>query len=64
MKLTTRQLIASVTAATGAVISIFHLILMIFTDLPRRYHNNELWIAIGAALALGGIVLLKTDRKR
>lgn len=64
MKLTTRQLIASVTAVTGAVISIFHLILMIFTDLPRRYHNNELWIAIGAALALGGIVLLKTDRKR
>jgi len=42
MKLTTRQLIASVTADTGAVISIFHLILMIFTDLPRRYHNNEL----------------------
>lgn len=64
MKWTTRQVIGVVTAVTGVALSIFHLILMIFTDLPRRYHNNELWIAIGLGLALGGIILLKTHKKR
>lgn len=64
MKLSTRQVIGSVTAVTGTAISIFHLILMIFTDLPRRYHNNELWVAIGFGLALGGLVILKTDKKK
>lgn len=63
MKLTTQQIIGVVTAVTGAALSIFHLILMVFTDLPRRYHNNELWIAIGAALAFAGVILLKTDKK-
>jgi hypothetical protein len=63
MKLTTRQVIGVVTAVSGAAFSIFHLILMIFTDLPRRYHNNELWIAIGAALAFAGIILWKTDKE-
>jgi hypothetical protein len=64
MKWTTRQVIGVVTGVTGVALSIFHLILMIFTNLPRRYHNNELWIAIGLGLALGGIVLLKTSKKR
>jgi hypothetical protein len=64
MKVKTRQVIAVVTAVSGVAISIVHLSLMIFTELPRRYHNNELWVAIGIALALGGIVLLKTDTKR
>jgi len=64
MRISTRQIIGVVTAVTGTTLSIFHLILMIFTALPRRYHNNELWVAIGFGLALGGLVLLKTDKKR
>ncbi len=64
MSLTTRQVIGVVTAVTGVALSIFHLILMVFTDLPRRYHNNELWVAIGFGLAFAGIILLKTDKER
>lgn len=64
MKFTTRQVIGVVTAVSGVAISMIHLSLMIFTDLSRTYHNNELWVAIGFILAVGGLVLLKTSKKR
>jgi len=64
IEMTTRQVIGVVTAVTGAAIGIFHLILMVFTDLPSRYHANELWIALAFALAVAGLVLLGTDKKR
>lgn len=64
MQFTTRQVIGVVTAVSGVALSMIHLSLMIFTDLPRTSHNNELWVAIGFILAVGGLVLLKTGKKR
>ena len=45
---------------TGTLFLLLHLALMMFTDLPRRYHGSEIWAAVGFIIAIAGMLLLGT----
>lgn len=59
--MSTRRIIGIVMGVTGALISLGHLILMVFTNLLERYHGFETWVAIGFFLAVIGIILIGKD---
>ena len=61
--MSTRRIIGVVTAVIGALISVGHLVLMVFTDLVRKYHGYETWIGIGFILSVAGIIVIGSDRK-
>ena len=45
-------------ATTGTLFSFVHLVLMIVTDLGKRYHASEIWAVIGFVMMIAGLVLL------
>ena len=60
--MSTRQVIGAITGVTGVVISVVHIVLMLFTDVRYRYHGMELWTAVGFALAVVGVLILTTKK--
>lgn len=47
----------------GTLFLLLHLVLMMFTDLARRYHGSEYWAVVGFLIAVAGLLLLGADRK-
>lgn len=62
--MTTRQVIGAVMGVTGVVISMTHLVLMIFTNVLNRYHWMEMWVAFGFVLGVAGLLILTTKRRK
>lgn len=62
--MTTRQVIGAVIGVTGVVISMTHLVLMIFTNVLNRYHWMEMWVAFGFVLGVAGLLILTTKRRK
>lgn len=60
--MTTTQVIGAVIGVTGIVISMTHIVLMLFTDVRYRYHGMELWTAVGFLLAVAGVLILTTKQ--
>jgi cytochrome c biogenesis protein CcdA len=58
-----RQAIGTVLGAAGVLVLLVHLALMIFTDLSKRYHDSEIWILAGVLIAVGGLLLLGSDKR-
>lgn len=58
-----RQEIGILLGALGVLSLLAHLVLMIFTDLARRYHASEIWIVVSVLMTVGGLMLLGTDKK-
>ena len=61
--MSTRQVIGAVMGVTGVMISMFHLFLMIFTNVLNRYHWMEMWVAFGFLLGVAGLLILTTKRR-
>ena len=59
-----RRIIGIVTGFAGIIISLGHLVLALVSSTPERTHGHEVVVAIGFALAVVGILLLGTDRRR
>jgi drug/metabolite transporter (DMT)-like permease len=59
----TRRTIGIVAALVGLAISLGHIILAFFSSTPERYHGHEVIVTIGIVLALGGVLLIGTDRQ-
>lgn len=60
----TRRIIGIAAGLAGIIISLGHLVLALVSNTPERYHGHEAVVAIGFALAVVGIMLLGTDRRR
>lgn len=54
--------IGTILGLIGTLFLLLHLVLMIFTDLARRYHASEFWVVIGFLLAVVGLLLLGSDK--
>ena len=59
-----RLIVGIVMAAVGVAISIGHLVFAIFDRIPERYHSHQAIVVIGFALAIGGLLLLGTRKRR
>jgi drug/metabolite transporter (DMT)-like permease len=59
-----RRVIGIVTAFAGVAISIGHLVFGIFDRIPEKYHSHQAIVVTGFALAIGGLLLLGTDKRR
>ena len=62
--MSTRHIIGVVAGLAGAVITLSHLLLMLFTNLSRENHGNEFWVMLGFILAIVGIFLLSAEERR
>ena len=62
--MSTRQVIGLVMGVTGVVISFGHIILMVFTNLLKRYHGMEMVVAVGFVLGIAGLLLLASERRQ
>jgi len=60
----TRRIVGGVTAIVGVAISVGHVLLAFFDSTPERYHTHLALVALGFALALGGLLLLGTAKQR
>ena len=60
----TRRIIGVVAGFTGLAISIGHLIFAFFDDTPEKYHTHQLIVLMGFVLAIGGLLLMGTDKER
>jgi hypothetical protein len=60
----TRRIVGGVTAIVGVAISVGHVVLAFFDSTPERYHTHLALVALGFALALGGLLLLGTAKQR
>ena len=58
-----KQKIGTILGLMGTLFLLLHLVLMIFTDLARRYHASEFWVVIGFLLAVAGLLLLSPDQR-
>jgi hypothetical protein len=59
-----RRIVGGVTAIVGVAISIGYVALAFFDSTPERYHTHLALVALGFALALGGLLLLGTAKQR
>lgn len=60
----TRRIVGVVAATVGVAITIGHLVFAIFDRIPEKYHSHQAIVAIGFALAIGGLLLLGTRKQR
>jgi len=60
----TRRIVGGVAAIVGVAISIGHLVFALFDSIPEKYHTHQAIVAIGFALAIGGLLLLGTPKQR
>jgi len=60
----TRRIIGGVAAIVGVAISIGHVVFAFFDSTPEKYHTHQVIVAIGFALAIGGLLLLGTAKQR
>lgn len=61
--MTTRRTIGIAAAIVGVAISVGHILLAFVSTTPERYHGHGVIVAIGIVLALGGLLLLGSDRE-
>ena len=57
-------MVGIVLAIVGVAISIGHLVFAIFDRIPEKYHSHQAIVVIGFALAIGGLLLLGTNRRQ
>ena len=57
-------MVGIVLALVGVTISIGHLVFGIFDRVPEKYHSHQAIVAIGFASAIGGLLLLGTNKRR
>lgn len=62
--MSTRRTIGIVAAVIGLVISIGHILLAFISRTPEKHHGHEVIVTIGIVLALGGLLLLGTERQQ
>jgi len=60
----TRRIVGGVTAIVGVAISVGHVVMAFFDNTPERYHTHLPLVALGFALAIGGLLLLGTAKQR
>ncbi len=58
-----RMVIGAVTAVTGVLISLAHLLLMGFSSFANRYHWMEFWVVIGFILGVVGLLILTKEKR-
>lgn len=63
MRMSVKHEIGLVLGLTGTLMLLVHLVLMVFTDLARRYHGSEMWISIGFLTAITGLLLLRSAER-
>ncbi len=61
--MSTRRIAGIVTGAIGILNSIVHLIAVLFSNAPERYHGDETIVAIGLALTVLGLLLIGADKR-
>lgn len=57
-------MVGIVLAIVGIAISIGHLVFAIFDRIPEKYHSHQAIVVTGFALAIGGLLLLGTNRRQ
>lgn len=60
MKMSAKHEAGLILGLTGALFLLLHLAFMVFSDLAQRYHGSEIWIGIGSAGAIAGLLLLRS----
>lgn len=60
----TRRIAGSVTGMSGILITVAHLIAVLFSDLQEQYHGHETLVAIGFAPTVLGLLLIGTDKQQ
>ncbi len=60
----TRRIAGIVTGAVGVLISVGHLVAVLFSNAPERYHGHETIVAIGFALTVLGLLLIGADKRQ
>lgn len=63
MAMSIKHKIGIVLGLFGTFFLMFHLALMLFPDLARRYHGSEHWVVVSFLIAIAGLLLLGSDRK-
>ena len=62
--MSTRRLVGIVLAIVGVAITIGHLVFAVFDRIPEKYHSHQAIVVIGFGLAIGGLLLLGTNKRR
>lgn len=62
--MSTRRTIGIVAAMVGLAISVGHILLAFVSTTPERHHGHGVIVAIGIVLAIGGLLLLGTDKQQ
>lgn len=62
--MSTRRIAGIVMGVSGVLISIWHLVAVLFSDVPERDHGHEAIVLVGFALAVLGLLLIGKDRRQ
>ncbi len=62
--MSTRRIAGIVMGVSGVLISIWHLVAVLFSDAPERDHQHEAIVLVGFALAVLGLLLIGKDRRQ
>ncbi len=62
--MSTRRIAGIVRGVGGVLISIWHLVAVLFSDAPERDHQHEAIVLVGFALAVLGLLIIGTGRRQ